>query len=407
MSLWEAVRHAASALLAHRLRSALTMLGTVVGVLAVVSVISITQGLNRYVSQELLSTGSHVFSISQFGMITDHEAYFEALKRRPLRLADAEYLADRMTTAEAVVPVVGRQAEVEWRNRRIKGVQIQGVGAGYEALGDYQNLDAGRHIALEEIRGAARAAILGWDVADQLFPGVDPVGQRFHIARESFSVAGVLARRGRVLGMSRDNLIVIPVTTLQKLHGRQRPVTIVIQAAGPEVYQACQEEAELLLKLRRGKNPWEEPDFGMETAETLYALYDKLTGVFFLGMIAIVGLSVVIGGIVMMNIMLVAVSERTREIGICKAIGARRRDILLQFLVEAAALSGGGALIGVLLGTLLAWLVQAASPLPTRVAGWSVIGSLGLALGVGLLSGLYPAQRAARLSPVHALHHEA
>ena len=406
MSLWDALRHAGSALLAHRLRSALTMLGTIVGVLAVVSVISITQGLNRYVSQELLSTGSHAFSLSQFGMITDQEGYFQALKRRPLRLSDAEYLADRMTTAEAVVPVVSRTAEVEWRNRRIKGVQIQGLGAGYEALGDYSTLDAGRHISAEEIRGANRAAILGWDVADQLFPGVDPVGQQFRIARQSFWVTGVLARRGRVLGMSRDNVVVIPVTTLQKLHGRQRSVTIVIQAAGPDVYEACQEEAELLLKVRRGKKPWEEPDFGKETAETLYALYDKLTGVFFLGMIAIVALSVVIGGIVMMNIMLVAVSERTREIGICKAIGARRRDILLQFLVEAAALSGGGAVIGVLLGVLVAWVVQAASPLPTRVAGWSVVGSLALALCVGLLSGLYPAQRAARLAPVDALHHE-
>jgi putative ABC transport system permease protein len=406
MSLWEALRHAGSALLAHRLRSALTMLGTVVGVLAVVSVVSITQGLNRYVSQQLLSTGSHVFSFSQFGMITDREQFFEALKRRPLRLSDAEYLADRLTTAEVVVPTVSRQEDVEWRGRRAKGVQVQGLGAGYEALGDFQSLDAGRHISAEEIRGANRAVLLGWEVADQLFAGIDPVGQRLRIGRESFWVVGVLSRRGRVFGMSRDNLVVIPVTTLQKLHGRQQSITILIQAAGPEAYQPCQEEAELLLKLRRGLKPWEEPDFGKETAETLYALYDKLTGVFFLGMIAIVGLSVVIGGIVMMNIMLVAVSERTREIGICKAIGARRRDILLQFLVEAAALSGSGALIGVLLGALVAWVVQAATPLPTRVAGWSVFGSLSLALCVGLTSGLYPAQRAARLSPVDALHHE-
>ena len=247
-----------------------------------------------------------------------------------------------------------RQDDVEWRGRA-SAVTVQGLGVGYESLGDFSSLESGRHLSLEDVRGAHRAAVLGADLAESLFRGVDPIGERVRIGRESFLVVGVLTRRGGVLGMSRDNVVVVPVTTFRKLFGRNSSIEILIKAAGPEVYAASQEEAQLLLKLRRGMKPWEEPDFGIETAEALYALYGKLTGVFFLGMIAIVGLSVVIGGIVMMNIMLVAVSERTREIGICKAIGARRRDILLQFLVEAAALSGGGGSPGGPLGARVAW----------------------------------------------------
>ena len=406
MNLWDALGHAWRALRAHRLRAALTILGTLVGVFAVVSVVAITQGLNRYVSQELLATGSHVFSLSQFGIATSREEFLEALKRKPLRVEDAEYLQDQMTTAEAVVPNVGTQQDVEWRGRRARGVFVQGLGSGYEALGDYLRLAAGRQLTLEDIRGAHRTAVLGWDIADQLFGGVDPVGQRFRVGRESFWVVGVLQRRGKVLGISRDNVVVVPVTTFQRIHGKRQSIEILVKASSPETYQPAQEEAELLLKLRRGKKPWEDADFGLQTSEALYALYDKLTGVFFLGMIALVALSVVIGGIVMMNIMLVAVSERTREIGICKAVGARRRDILLQFLVEAGALSGTGGVLGVLVGSGVAWLIQAVTPLPTHVAGWSVVASLSLALAVGLLSGLYPAHRAAWLSPVEALRHE-
>ena len=406
MNIWDALRQAWGSLRAHRLRAALTILGTLVGVLAVVSVVAITQGLNRYVAQEMLSMGSHVFSLDQFGVITSHEEFLEALKRKPLRLDDAEYLQEHLTTAEVVVPAVNDYRDVEWRGRRAKGVLIQGMGADYEVLGDISGLAAGRHLSAEDVRAAHRTAVLGWDVADQLFAGIDPVGQRFRIGRESFWVAGVLERRGKVLGVSRDNIVVVPVTTLQKLHGRRQSVEILIKVASADVYQACQEEAQLALKLRRGKKPWEDPDFGMQTAEALYALYDRLTGVFFLGMIALVILSVVVGGIVMMNIMLVAVSERTREIGICKAVGARRRDILLQFLVEATALSGTGGILGVLGGAGLAWVVSAATPLPTHVAGWSVAASLALAFGVGIVSGLYPARRAARLSPVHALRYE-
>ncbi len=406
MKLWEAIRQAVGALRANRLRSALTILGTVVGVLAVVSIVAITQGLNRYVARELLATGSHVFSISQFGLITDQESWYQALKRRPLRSEDADYLRERLHGCDVVVPSVGTQRDVSWRGRTAKGVHVAGFGADYEALDDSFVLQGGRALGTEDVRGAHLTAVLGSEVAEQLFAGADPLGQRVRIGRDTFWVAGVLQRRGKVLGVSRDNLVVIPITTFQKLFERRQSVEILVKAASPESYAPCQEEAALLLKLRRGLKPWDEPDFGLETSETLYALYSRATSAVFLGMVAVVGLSVIVGGIVMMNIMLVAVSERTREIGIAKAVGARRHDVLLQFLVEAATLAALGGVIGVLLGAGVAWVVRAASSLPTRVEPWSVIASLGLALVVGVLSGLYPAHRAARLSPIHALRYE-
>jgi putative ABC transport system permease protein len=406
VTILDALRTAFGALWANRLRSALTILGTVVGVTAVVAVVSITQGLNRFVARELLSLGSHQFTIDKFGFITDQESYFDALRRRDLRLEDARYLRDQLTSAEVVVPSARQTSDVTWRGREADDVQIVGLGIGYPALGDRMALAAGRHASAAEIMGRERTAVIGWDVAEQLFGAVDPLGQRIRIGRESFWIAGVLAQRGKVLGISQDDFVIIPITTFERIYGRRRSISITIKAAAPELYEACQEEATLLLKLRRGRQPWEDPDFGVQTSETYYNLYSRTTGIFYLGMIAIVGLSVIVGGIVMMNIMLVAVTERTREIGICKAVGARRRDIMLQYLVESMTLAGTGGILGVLLGAGVAVVVDVASPLPTRIEPWSVAASLTMALTVGLMAGLYPAARAARLLPVLALGYE-
>ncbi len=406
MSFWEAVRLAFDALRANRLRSALTMLGTVVAVVAIVAVVSITQGLNRYVSQQLLEVGSHVFTIDKFGDVVDMQTYYKAMRRRDLRRADAEYLRAALPSAEAVVPSLYRSADVAWGGREAEDVSIIGVGEGYGLLDDSYRVTSGRELVDEELRGGTRSVLLGSEVAEELFGPVDPVGRAVRVGGQSYWVAGVLAARGRVLGQSQDNRVILPITAFEKQWGSRRSVTINIRAASPELYEICQEEAATLLKIRRGLQPWEEPDFGLQTAEAFYEMYQRMTRLFYLGIIAIVGLSLVVGGIVMMNIMLVAVTERTREIGIRKAVGARRRDITLQFLVEACTLSGAGAAIGLVLGAAVAVLVGRASPLPTRLEPWSILLSLGMALAVGIVAGSYPAARAARLVPVTALSYE-
>ena len=402
MGFWEATKAAFEALWANRLRSFLTLLGTVVGVVSVVAVISITQGLNRYVSQEILAIGSHFFTIDKFGFITSAESYFEALRRKNITTADARYLRDQLASAEAVVPIASRPIEVSWSGERVEDAALVGVGLGYPALGDRFELAAGRHLTDEEIQGATRAVVIGWDIVDQLFGAVDPLGQRVRLGSASYWVIGVLAQRGKVLGQSQDNLTLVPIHAYEKAYGRRESISITIKAAAPELYEECQEEAAMLLKIRRGMQPWEEPDFGLQTSETYYGFYSRATGVFYLAMIAIVALSLVVGGIVMMNIMLVAVTERTSEIGLRKAVGARRRDIILQFLVEASVLSGTGGVIGVV----IAWIVDAQTPLPARLEIWSVLGSLTLAIALGLGAGLYPAVRAARLLPIAALGYE-
>ncbi len=406
MQVWEAVKSALVALSANRLRSLLTVLGTVVGVVSVVSVVAITQGLNRYVSQEMLSLGSHTFTIDKFGMITSEEGWYEALRRKDIRRDHVEYLEERMTTAGAIVPSVGTQLDLEWRGQEAEDVQVTGLAGDYPALSDDYDLASGRHLTLEEGRGGGRVTVVGADIAEELFGAVDPVGQQVRIGGETFWVVGTLVARGKVLGQSRDNVTLIPLATFQTLFGRGRSLSVSIRAASPAVYETAQEEAELFMKIARGLQPWDDPDFGLQTAETYYHFYRQTTGLFYIGMIGIVGLSLVVGGIVMMNIMLVAVTERTREIGIRKAVGARRRDILMQFLVEAMVLAFGGGFLGVVIGGAIAMAVDTFSPLPARVEAWSVVVSLLLAVAVGLGAGLYPASRAASLSPVRALSYE-
>jgi len=406
VGLWDAIRSALSALRANRLRTALTVLGTVVGVVAVVAVIAITQGLNRYVSQEMLSMGSHIFSVDKLGMITSQDDWFAAMKRKDLTRDHAEYLRDHVTTAAAVIPSVRHTVDVQWGGERAEDVGLGGISGDYPALGDDFQLATGRHLTPGEGEAGGRLTVIGSELADELFGAIDPLGQRVRVGGHTFWVIGVLAARGKILGQSRDNAALIPLETFESLYGRRRSISIAIKAASPEVYTDCQEEVAVLLKVARGLQPWDEPDFGMHTSETYFEAYRQLTALVYLGMIAVVALSLVVGGIVMMNIMLVAVTERTREIGIRKAVGARQRDILLQFLVEAMVLAGSGGILGVLLGGVIAALVDHFSPLPARVEAWSVGVSLTMAISVGLVAGLYPARRAATLPPVLALSYE-
>ncbi len=405
MSILEALRLALDVLWANRLRSFLTILGNVVAVGSVVAVVAIIDGLNRYVSEQILSTGSHTFTITKFGFDTDYDSYLKMLRRRDLTLDDAAALSRQMRNALAVVPIVSRRETLKRGREEASGAVVVGVGEGVEEL---RTLDivAGRHLTREDLQGRAAVAVIGEQVREKLFDPVDPIGQELRVGRHRLLVVGLLKPRGSVLGQSQDNVVLVPVTTYAKYYGMRDNLEINIRATSAETMAEAQEEAELLMKLRRGLNPWDEPDFNVFTSEMLYTLYQNLTKGIFGLTVGIVAISLLVGGIVIMNIMFVSVTERTREIGIRRAVGARRGHVLTQFLSEAVLLSLLGGLIGVILGSATAIVLHAATPLPATIRPWSIVIGLLLASSVGLFFGIYPAMRASRLVPVEALRYE-
>jgi putative ABC transport system permease protein len=378
----------------------------VVAVLSVVALVAVIQGLDRFVSQELLSTGSNSFILTKFGIIMNHEDWLRALERPDLTLDDARHLERTMTTASAVVPFLNANLQVKRGRKEAQSAPVRGTGAGYPLAGRF-TLSDGRDLAGADVEGNAAVAVIGSRIAGKLYPGEDPVGRDLRIGGYRYTVVGVLAPRGGTAGASQDDQVLVPVTTLLKqLGGRARSLAISVVAVDAARYQTAQEEAELLLKIHRGLKPWDKPNFDVLTDEQLFGIYRKITAGIYGLLLGVVSLSLLIGGIVIMNIMLVSVTERTREIGIRKAVGARRRDIVTQFLVESVFLATGGGVLGVLLGIGAALVVRAATPLPASVQPWSVLVGMLMASSVGIFFGIYPAWRASRLAPIAALRHE-
>ncbi len=405
MNLLEALRLAAATLWANRLRTFLTILGNLVAVSSVVAVVAVINGLNSYVSQQILSTGSHVFSISKIGLVTDYDTFMKMLRRKDITLADADALSRQMQNASAVVPVVSRSEVLRRGRDEASGAAVVGLGDGYPELRTL-DLETGRHLSRQDILGRTQVAVIGVEVRDKLFGSTDPIGMDLKVGRFRFQVVGVLKKRGSVIGQSQDNVVLIPVTTYQKLFGKRDMLELNIRSTAPETMEAAEEEATLLLKLRRGLKPWDEPDFSVQTSEMLYSLYKNITQGIYGLTIGIVAVSLLVGGIVIMNIMFVSVTERTREIGIRRALGAKRRDVILQFLSESIALAALGGIFGVVIGSAGAIVLRKTTPLPASIQAWSIIVGLLLASSVGLFFGIYPAFRASRLAPVEALRQE-
>lgn len=396
---------AVATLWANRLRSFLTILGTAVAVLSIVGVVSVLHGLDRFVSAQILTTGTDVFVLSKVGFVLDYEKYLEAMKRRDLRPDDAEFLRERLTLASAVIARQSTRAVVSRRGRGAEGVPLWGVESGYPDVGDFP-LEAGRHLAPSDDLGRTQVAVVGAKVAETFFLGEDAIGKELRIGGHRFTVVGQLAARGGRQDDSKDDVVLVPLSTLRKRIVERGSVDLLVRASDPAWMEDAKDEASLHLKIRRGKKPYESPDFDIATDEQIFALYTQTTRLVYAALVGLVSLSLVVGGIVIMNIMLVSVTERTREIGIRKAIGARRDQITAQFLVEAVVLSLLGGLAGVLGGGLLAFLVGRFSPLPASVQPWSVLVGLLLAGIVGLFFGIYPARRAAGLAPIAALRYE-
>ena len=401
----ENLRIALDALRANKLRSVLTVIGNVVAVMSVIAVVAVIDGMNTYVSEKVLEQGLKVIYIDKFGLITNEDAWREAMKRRDLTLLDAEALKGQSRLASEVVAQLETTKRVRAGRVELQNVRILGTTEGYETVGTYE-IDQGRPLEDEEIAKRRPVCLLGSELAQQLFPVVDPIGQAVRVAGYELRVAGTVAARGNVLGQSQDNFVLIPFGQFQKIFGPHESVVILMRARPGADFERVQDEARVILRARRHVPIGKPDDFAITTSETYMSLYESLTKGIYAGTIGLVAISLLVGGIVIMNIMLVAVTERTREIGIRKALGARQGDLLSQFLSETVVLSFFGGLIGVLVGVAIALLIRIATPLPASIQPWSVAISLIVASSVGLFFGVYPATRAAKLDPIVALRQE-
>jgi putative ABC transport system permease protein len=403
MSFLEGLRVAVESLIANPLRSFLTLLGIVIGVCAIIAVVAVINGLNIYVEERIIKLGPASFELNRFGIITSMREFLRAIERNPpLRMADGQAIRERCPLIEQVGMKAEGAADVRYRRKVLPSLRIKAITPEIMVVEPYE-LAAGRIIAEEDQQRAASVAFLGHAVAEELFGPIDPIGKEIKLDGRSFEVIGRAQERGNVFGMSRDNYVLVPLSTFQKSFGSRTSISIVARAHDPSVLPQAMDEARMVLRARHHLRYQDEDDFGIVSAEGMNALWQRMTRTIFQVALFVVGISLVVGGIVIMNIMLVAVIERTKEIGIRKALGARHRDIRRQFLIESGVLACVGGLIGVLLAYGATLLLRTLTPFPAAFPWWAPILALSLSSAVGIFFGLYPAARAARLHPIEAL----
>ncbi|TEU06228.1 MAG: FtsX-like permease family protein [Candidatus Aminicenantes bacterium] len=403
----ESVSMAMGSLWSNKLRTFLTLLGIIIGVLTIIAVVSIIQGLNNYVYTQFAFFGANDFTVSKFSMTGGSiKEYREMMKRKNLTLDEMRLLRRKCQSCELIGASVSTTRTVKFSNQYLKDVEIRGVTHLDHMIGSVVELDRGRHILKEDDDHSRYVCIIGADIVEKLFPYLDPLGKRIKVGPHNFLVTGIGEQKGKLLGMSQDNYVRIPITTFHKIYGSRRSININVHTKSQEQMEIAQEEVRTILRSKRHLSFKDKDDFSFVSSETFIQMYRAATSSIYFAMIAISSIALLVGGIVVMNIMLVAVTERTKEIGIRMSVGARRLDILFQFLIESAAISTTGGLIGILIGFILAKIVTAATSLPSTLDPGSIVVAIIVSGSVGIFFGIYPANKAAKLNPIEALRSE-
>ena len=408
MPFLEALKLAVAAILGHKLRSFLTLLGVIFGVATVIVVVSLIEGFNAYVDEKIADIGTNAFAVRKYSL--DDFSSIEALnaarrRNKDITLEDVDALRSRGGAIREVGAKADALAAVKYAATTLFRVHISASTAN---IADIERIEAqsGRYFNQTEDASRKNVCFIGSDVAEKLFPVADPLGQTIRVDGKAYQVIGVGKALGSVFGQPRDMYVAVPLSTFLATYGSRRSLAVSVTSAGPENYQEAIDEAQAVMRTRRKLSPSEKDNFGIITPKAINELRDKIFGTIQVAAIGVTSISLVVGGIVIMNIMLVSVSERTKEIGIRKSIGARRSDIVKQFLAESTMLSLFGGAIGITIAYLLAKLVAVLTPVPTSLPLVAVTFALLVSASVGLISGVYPAWRAARLDPIEALRAE-
>jgi putative ABC transport system permease protein len=406
--LFESAKIALAAIWASKLRSFMTVLGNIVAVTSIIAVVSLIQGLNASVKQAIQTeAGTDSFVVQRYP-VTRTDEDFDRVRNNPLVSLQDMHAIQRYGSDNISAVMADNQANgrITYRDKSIDNTGIKGLTSGYISFSGY-DAERGRLMSPAEVDSARPIAVLGWQTADRLFgSNVDPVDKLVQIEGRHFRVIGVSEKKGTILGQSQDSFALIPLGQFSMIFGSRRSLELNIKARDVASISAAQDDALVALRGVRRLKPKQPDNFGMFTSDTIIGIYQSATNGIFAVLVGIVGLSLVVGGIVIMNIMLMVVTERTREIGLRKALGARRSDIMSQMLTESVVLSMFGGVVGTILGSTIAIIISKTTPIPAAVEVWAVALGIGITALVGLFFGLYPASRAARLDPIEALRRE-